>query len=109
MMIDLPLIICGICGVFYGVVWVLNRDLIWEAPMPEHFYGTSFDWRTSQSPKGLWYGPLIVAFIWPQHHEKISLSPMSDFLWERIFVTVVAVVIGLVLGTRLRARVRGAL
>jgi len=102
-MIDIPLIICGLCGLFYGAVWILNKDLIWETPL--HNYISYEAWFAANRPKGLWYGPLIVAMLWPQNHYKVSLSPVSDFLWQRIFITLAAILVGMFLAKSLRRKI----
>jgi len=101
-MIDLPLIICAVCGLFYGAVWVLNKDLIWITP--RYKYISYSDWHAANNPKGLWLAPLIVASLWPHDGVKTSVSPISDFLWERILVTLAAIWLGLILGKWLARR-----
>lgn len=94
-MIDIPLIICGLCGLFYGSVWILNKDLIWITP--RHKYISYEDWHAANNPKGLWLAPLIFASLWPKDGIKTSISPMSDFLLERMLVTFAAIVASLLL------------
>jgi len=94
-MIDIPLIICGLCGLFYGSVWILNKNLIWITP--RYKYISYEDWHAANNPKGLWLAPLILASLWPKDGIKTSISPMSDFLLERMLVTFAAIVASLLL------------
>lgn len=96
---DIPLIICALSGLFYGMVWVLNKDLMWGRPL--HTYDDYADY-CAQAPKGLWLTPLIVAFCWPHNYHKVSFSPMPDFVWQRIVYTTIAVIFGLVLARHLK-------
>lgn len=91
-MIDLPFIACVISGLFYGAVWVLNKDLIWQTPQSN--YSSYQAWFAANRPKGLWYAPLIAGLLWPHNFHKVSLDPISDFLWERIIATIIAITIG---------------
>ena len=99
-MIDFPLIICCLSSLFYGAVWVLNKDMIWQTPREN--YRTYNDWFAANNPKGLWYAPLMAALLWPQNYHKVSLDPVSGFLWERIAVTILAIFVGLTLGKWLK-------
>ena len=95
-MINIPIMICMFSGLFYGTIWVLNKDLIWQTP--QHMYASYQDWFAANNPKGLWYAPLIGALLWPHHHQKVSFNPVSDFLWDRILLTFAAIIVGLVIG-----------
>ena len=48
------------------------------------------EWSYENVPKSIWFVPLLFAFFMPQAYQRASLSPISDFLWERALVTVVA-------------------
>jgi len=92
-MIDIPLIVCALSGLFYGVVWVLNKDMIWQTP--RYNYHSYEAWFAANRPKGLWYAPLIAGLMWPHNYTKLSFDPVSDFFVIRIIVTIAAILIGL--------------
>ena len=97
---DIPLIICMVSGLFYGAIWVLNKDLIWQTPL--HRYASYHDWFAANNPKGLWYFPLVGGLLWPHNYRKVSFDPMPDFLWERLAFTVLALISGLMLAKFLK-------
>lgn len=99
--IDIPLIVCVVSCLFYGAVFVWNKDLIWTTPQSQYPDYTS--WFAANNPKGLWYAPLIAALLWPQAYHKVSFNPVSDFLWERLAVSVAALGLGIILGKWLYA------
>lgn len=104
-MIDIPLIICFVSGLFYGGVWILNKDMIWYTPRENYI---SYEaWFAVNNPKGLWYAPLMVALFWPHNYHKVSLDPVSDFLWLRLFVTAAAVFAGMMVGKWLKEELLG--